>query len=194
MDLITFATSIVSSLVATVAFEAFSGWLEKRRGRLKVQVGRVSVDLDLRDPESAARELAAHMGDPQVFISHSFRDEGFAHRLASDLKRRDLRVWLPSNEIKAGASLEGKILEGLQSSGYMIAVISERSRDSASVLHEIKLAIEREKAGKWPKVIPVRIDRSDVPELLEDKVWIDMSSNYEKSLSALVDRVRGSRQ
>jgi hypothetical protein len=46
---------------------------------------------------------------PRVFISHSSQDKSFAEKIALDLKRRGIGIWIDKWEIKVGDSLRASV-------------------------------------------------------------------------------------
>ena len=54
-----------------------------------------------------------------IFLSHSHADKDFARRLAMDLKRAGVRIWLDEAELKIGDSLIEKIREGIDQMEYL---------------------------------------------------------------------------
>lgn len=60
-----------------------------------------------------------------VFISHASEDkESFVDDLASELRKKNIKVWYDTNSIKWGDSLRSRIDEGLRKSKYGIVVLS----------------------------------------------------------------------
>lgn len=60
-----------------------------------------------------------------VFISHASEDkESFVDDLASELRKKNIKVWYDTNSIKWGVSLRSRIDEGLRKSKYGIVVLS----------------------------------------------------------------------
>jgi hypothetical protein len=54
----------------------------------------------------------------QVFISHATEDEQFAHRLADDLQRLGLRIWIAPESIRPGEGWVRAIERGLAESSH----------------------------------------------------------------------------
>ena len=125
---------------------------------------------------------------PKVFISYSQKDRQFVERLAGDLKKLNLGVWVDFVEIKIGDSLLERIEEGLQTVDYVIAVLSQNSISSKWVKKEINVALTRALSGTGAAILPVKIDDCEVPTALTDLVYGDFRS-YQDGLRALLARL-----
>lgn len=133
---------------------------------------------------------------PSVFLSHSSKDNHFVRRLASDLAKRRVSVWVDEAQLDVGDSLVQKIAEGIYGCDYVAAVISQNSVGSKWVQKELQLAMTREIEGTRILVLPILIDncRDQMPFFLRDKIYADFTSEssysteFAKLLRAIVRR------
>ncbi|CAI7975199.1 hypothetical protein FRAHR75_1730003 [Frankia sp. Hr75.2] len=91
----------------------------------------------------------------QVFLSYSTKDRDFARRLASDLERARLEVWLDEHALKVGTDLSA-IESAIRSADCLVVVLSTGSIGSEWVERELDLA---ERSGV--RILPVLLE--DVP-------------------------------
>jgi len=112
----------------------------------------------------------------KVFISYSSNDKEFVLKLAADLKTAQVDIWLDQIEIKIGDTLINRISEGIQTSDYLIAVLSKNSIKSNWVQKELSLAMTKEINGKSIVVLPIIIDEVELPFFLRDKLYADFST------------------
>ena len=68
---------------------------------------------------------------PIIFISHSSRDIDGPLRLAEDLKRIGLEVWLDEWEIGVGDRITQKIEKGLRGAAYIAVWLTQASESPA---------------------------------------------------------------
>lgn len=113
-----------------------------------------------------------------IFLSHNWKDkaviEQFDHALVKVFGRE--KVFYDSWSIQPGDGVIDKMNSGLESCKYFLFFISANSLDSPMVRLEWQNALI--KAAKNDiKFIPIRVDRSEVPVLLTQTVWIDLYSN-----------------
>jgi sulfatase modifying factor 1 len=66
----------------------------------------------------------------QVFISYATEDTQFAHRLADDLQRLGIQVWIAPDSIKPGESWVDAIERGLEESSHMVIVLTPAALES----------------------------------------------------------------
>lgn len=77
----------------------------------------------------------------QVFLSYSEADREFARKLSSQLSKRGLQVWDPSDHLFPGDNWPLKIGEALQESKAMVVLLSPDSMKSEWVRREIEYAL-----------------------------------------------------
>jgi len=128
---------------------------------------------------------------PGVFLSHSHFDRHFVNRLANDLRRYGVKVWVDEAEMLVGDSLIEKLRAGIDSMDYLLAVISRHSVKSTWVRREIDVAMTQEIEGRKVKVLPLLIDDCDLPGFLMGKLYADFRKpvKYNDGLEALLKRL-----
>ena len=89
-----------------------------------------------------------------IFLSHSHSDKPFVRKLASDLSKSGVRVWIDEAEILVGDSLIDKIGSGIEETAFVGAVLSKNSVASSWVKRELEIALNEEIDGKRPKSAP----------------------------------------
>jgi uncharacterized protein YegP (UPF0339 family) len=110
----------------------------------------------------------------QIFISHDAEDAQFARRLADDLQRRGVSVWIAPESIQPGEDWVSAIERGLQGSSHMIVVLTPAAVDSGWVKTEINAAIDMAHKGRM-KVVPLDVKPCSVPLLLSSYQRISFS-------------------
>ena len=126
-----------------------------------------------------------------IFLSHNHADKQFVRRLAKDLKKLGVRVWIDEAEVKIGDSLIDKLREGIDKMDYLGVVLSSNSISSSWVKKEVDIAMNQEIKGKRVKVLPLLIEDCELPWFLEGKLYADFrqEENYENEFSKLADRL-----
>jgi hypothetical protein len=130
---------------------------------------------------------------PKVFLSHASEDKEFVLDFASRLRQRGVDVWLDRWEILPGDSFVDKIFEeGIAQAKAVIVIISRHSVTKPWVREELNVAVVR-KINKVSKLIPVVIDDSRVPDVLQATLWerIDDLKNYGPNLDRIVLSIFG---
>jgi hypothetical protein len=124
-----------------------------------------------------------------VFLSHSSQDKVFVDRLAHDLVLRGVQVWYADWEIRVGDSIVQKVNDGIDSSGWLVVVLSASSTQSEWVKRELNSALMLELERRKVFVLPARIDDAAVPALLKDKQYADFRGDYDDALERLLQRL-----
>ena len=97
----------------------------------------------------------------KVFISHAFADEDLAFTLKNILMEKGVKVFLAQEKPDFGTQLSNKILKAISDSDYMIAIITKKAKESASVQNEIGFAI-----GKYIKIIIMSEEKEYVSPII----------------------------
>lgn len=125
-----------------------------------------------------------------VFISHNYKDKPMARKIAKELDKYGIKVWLDESEIKLGDSLIEKIRDGLDHMDYLIALISENSVHSEWVKKELDIAMNKEIDGRKVIAIPILVGKCELPGFLKGKLYADMSTSrkYNENIPVLIRR------
>lgn len=118
----------------------------------------------------------------QVFLSHSSKDHAVCQQLYADLLNLGFQVWYDEVALEPGDSLIEKIGSSLQSSNVLAVVLSENSVKSTWVTKEVAVALHGHLAGAKIRVVPIRLDDSDLPPFLVDFKYVDFRPDANRQL------------
>lgn len=126
-----------------------------------------------------------------IFLSHNSVDKPFVRKLASDINKNGHYAWVDMAEIKVGDSLIGKIEEGIMNCDYLGVVLSTNSIKSEWVTREVRVALSQEICGRKVKVLPILLEKVQLPLFLMDKLYADFTEEdfYESSLFSILSRL-----
>jgi len=112
---------------------------------------------------------------PKVFVSHAHEDKAKAETLARALREEGMDAWFDKWEIQPGDSLIQKIFEeGLRDCEVFLILLSKASVQSAWVREELDAATIRRIEGTT-RVIPILLEKCDIPIALRSLLWLDMT-------------------
>lgn len=111
-----------------------------------------------------------------VFLSHNSKDKPWVRGLAERLVADNVVVWLDEAEINIGDSLIEKIAQGIMDMKFVAAVISKNSVESSWVQKEISIAMSKEVGGRQVTLLPLVIDKCELPASLSDKLYADFTN------------------
>jgi len=94
----------------------------------------------------------------RCFISYSIKNERLAERLDGDLQEHDIRCWYFRKHAVAGGILEKEIADYIERYDKVILICSKDSLQSAEVLKEVELALQKEVRTGKEVLVPIRID------------------------------------
>jgi len=130
-------------------------------------------------------EMEQVPSEKTIFLCHSSTDKGFVRMVNDDLRRLGATTWLDENNIKVGDSLVGKISEGLKVSQFMAVFLSPASVKSIWTKKEWQSYLSRQLAGSAITILPVLIEKCEVPEILADLKYADFTESYHDGLRQL---------
>lgn len=121
-----------------------------------------------------------------IFISHSSRDVDGPFRLAEDLKRIGLEVWLDKLNIGVGDRIIREIQKGLKGAGYLAIWLTRASVESGWVETEWETKYEIEVTSGSVTVLPLLAEDCEIPLFLRGKRYADFRQDYTEGLADLL--------
>ena len=133
-------------------------------GKQTMDTLKLRVNVALRHRQNYLK--AAEYNQPgetsgHVFISHSHKDTDYTHKLAEEMERRNIPVWI-DDRIDYGTRWPHVIQEKIDSCKAFVLIMSDNARASDWVNNELTYAI-----GKGKKVFPL---------LLKGDTWLAVAS------------------
>lgn len=128
---------------------------------------------------------------PDIFVSHSSRDKTAALQLATTLSFCAVDVWLDDWELEVGQSLTDEIAKAMDASRFIAILITENYNTTVWTKTEYKKALAREQREGRSVMLPLIVGQAEVPDFLEDKVYIDLRQDFFSGITNLVGLVHG---
>lgn len=126
----------------------------------------------------------------KLFLSHSSLDKSIVISIALDLNERGISTWLDSFDILPGESIVSKINEGIKECNYMLLFLSNNSVKSKWVQKEWETFLWDEISEDGVKIIPIKLDNCEIPQILKTKKYIDFSTDYSAGLYELISTIK----
>lgn len=130
--------------------------------------------------------------EKSVFISYSQKDKDHVIPIASYLARLGLRVWMDTKELSAGQNLVEEISYAINNSDIYIIIISPSALDSNWVTHELNTALTLEINQGKPKVLPIIVEKTNIPISIKSRLYIDMSDTLDSGKTSLLKAIKKS--
>jgi hypothetical protein len=151
-------------------------------------------DQTMAEAELFAAEIDARVANayqpPTLFLCHASEDKPFVDKLAEDLNRRAMFAWYDKREILVGDSIVEKINSGLESSDFLIAVLSPRSVSKPWFVRETSSSLMRQLCKDGIRILPLLLEACDIPPLFVDLKYADFSESFEQGMSDLIAAIR----
>lgn len=128
---------------------------------------------------------------PDIFISHSSKDKPAASRLAKALNYCAIDVWIDAWELEVGQSLTDEIARAMEESRYIAILITENYNTTVWTKTEYKKALAREQKEGRTVMLPLIVGQAQIPDFIEDKIYIDLRNEFYTGIVKLVGMVHG---
>lgn len=128
-----------------------------------------------------------------IFLSFNNHDKPIVEPIALSLREifGQEKVFFFPWSIQPGEDIIGKMSDGIGDLKFLFFFVSERSAKSEMVGLEWRNALLRATKGEC-KIVPVRIDGTDIPHILRTSLYLDFYSNGpETTLSQIINVVQG---
>jgi len=134
---------------------------------------------------------ARRTSKPDIFISHSSKDKKVAAQLATDMNFCGIDVWLDQWELQIGQSLTDELAKAMDESRYIAILITANYNKSVWTKTEYKKALSREQRDGGTVMLPLILGEAEVPDFLEDKIYLDLRTDYYSGLTRIAGMVHG---
>lgn len=138
------------------------------------------------DPTTQTSDIPRVAGKPKAFLSHTSADKQIARRLALELAKAGVDVWLDEWAIRVGESISRQIDDALRDCRYLILLLSPAAVQSKWVEKEWRAAFWREAESGNVVILPVVATKCEIPPLLSDKKYADLSKSFGDGVRELV--------
>lgn len=127
----------------------------------------------------------------QIFISHSSKNGDVAKRVCTYLEEKGEKCFLAPRDIRPGKEYAEEIINGIDSSQYMVLLISKEANSSPHVLREVERAVSKSIPILVYKLEEVELSKS-LEYFLMTHQWFDakMQGDYEELWRAVKDEDR----
>jgi hypothetical protein len=125
-----------------------------------------------------------------VFLVHAHSDKDAVHKLYTRLIKDGIQAWLDAENLQPGQDWQHEIRKALLNSDAVIVCLSKQFDKQRGYRHEeLKIALEKARFISSDEIfiIPVRLEKCDMPEALRHLHRVDLfaAGGYKKLLGAL---------
>lgn len=127
-----------------------------------------------------------------IFLSHNYKDKPVVRQIAQTLESvyGQENVFYDEWSIQPGDSIIENMNQGLEKCRYFFFFVSENSLASNMVKLEWQAALMKINSGI--KFIPIRLDKSTMPAILAQTLYIDLFTyGLETSVRQIIDVING---
>jgi len=125
----------------------------------------------------------------KLFISHASQDKEIARQLSNDLRVLGHSVWLDEWSIIVGQCISNEIEKALADTHFLILLLSKNSVVSRWVDTEWRAAYWDELQSRSIIVLPVLLEKVQLPKLLQTKKYASFALSYAVGFRELVNAI-----
>ncbi|PWF23957.1 toll/interleukin-1 receptor domain-containing protein [Corticimicrobacter populi] len=124
-----------------------------------------------------------------IFISYSHKDKDFVDRLAMQLVRTNVHVWLDRWELSVGDSIVDKVQEAVDGASALLVILSKASVESEWCKKELSAGLLRELEEKRVVVMPVMLEECTVPVFARGKMFADFRTDFDAGFRLITEGI-----
>lgn len=172
-------TSVIAAAVSLVlvVITSLVGWTDMLTdSSSRLTIALVASMLAAFTGIQAAWILRRARTKKRVFLIYAREDVAAARRLANALSSHGFNVWIDVQELSPGQVWNRLILEAIEESVVAVVLVSDNLKKRGFVHSELKAALASLQApGRFSSpIIPVRLEETEVPEMLASFQWVDL--------------------
>ena len=114
-------------------------------------------------------------GEYHVFVSYRSTDRRWAMSLVERLDGAGLKVFIDQRELELGGQLGGQLEVALKRSRSAVVLVSKGWLESPWCRAEGEVLTKRAVEDKTFKLVPLRLDESELPPFLDSRFWADFN-------------------
>lgn len=122
-----------------------------------------------------------------IFVSYSHKDKEFVDQLCSNLISEKIHLWMDRWELKPGDSLIDSVQIALKHAGAILVVLSKSYIESTWCKKEMNAGLIRELEEKGNVIIPIVIEKCDIPIFLREKMYADFRNDWDEAYRILAE-------
>lgn len=187
-------------------FQNFGSWIEQAArsaitdSTLKPKIIKKRRSLD---PSEFQNTLQSFFGDVEipsrrtlrVFLCHATNDKPSVRKLYNRLNNDNVDPWLDEEKLLPGQDWQIEIPQAVRNSDIVIVCLSHHSINKIGYVQK-EIVVALDVADEQPEgaiyLIPVRLEKCEVPKRLRRWQWVDLfeRGGYDRLMSALQVRAR----
>lgn len=126
-----------------------------------------------------------------AFLSYNTNDRNVAREIALFLAAENINVWFDEWKISAGDSIVEQVNKGLLGCTHFLIIWSKNASTSSWVRRELHSTLAQAIKDRIPRVIPIVLDDTPLPELMTDIRYIKYDDGSEKDRNAIIKSITG---
>src|ERR1700690_1111445 len=127
-----------------------------------------------------------------VFLSYAHTDSQIVNKIANDLQKEGIRVWLDRRDLLAGQDWQNQIEKAITEAGFALVFISAESLKSKWVQEEYRAAFVHQQKTGGTRLIPILLQKVVLPEFLSTIQYVDFTESYDNGMQNLMRALKTS--
>ncbi|MFQ6404034.1 toll/interleukin-1 receptor domain-containing protein [Methylophilus sp. 'Pure River'] len=124
-----------------------------------------------------------------IFISYSHSNKEFVDKLAIQLVRNNVNVWMDRWELSLGDSIVDRVQEAIDGASALLVILSKASIASTWCNKELSAGFLRELEERRVVVLPVMLEDCDLPVFARGKLFADFRGSFDDGLRVVLEGI-----
>ena len=123
------------------------------------------------------------MAAPEVFVSHSHKDDAFTDRLVKDFRQAGANAWMDKNDLGAG-DFQDRISQALSDCEWFVLVLTKDALESKWVRQEVNVANILHHQGQIQNLIFIQagpVEHTEIPAFWRVFNIFDATKDYDSA-------------
>lgn len=147
------------------------------------------------DPEdSISMSETVKNKQPIIFLVHSSQDRQIASMVTKSLKEMLIDVLVDFEDVELGENFVKFMVQSMEESDYCVALWSNNVNLKSFIGEEITAAYARSVRGSKNFLILAKVDNRKIPDLFCCRIYIDLSTDFNKAIKDLVALIKRDNQ
>lgn len=125
----------------------------------------------------------------RIFLLYSYADKEIAFRISEELKKRNIEIISDYNNLRPGTNIINELRYLVESSEIVLLILSKNYFESTYPNKELTGFLDETQKRKIT-IIPILIEKCNLPSDLLDYEVINLSKNFSDGLNKIIQRVQ----
>jgi len=122
----------------------------------------------------------------KIFLSYASEDKEDVKKIVDYLTEKEINIWFDQWCILPGDSITKKISDAMKECEFFLPVLSNNFLSKSFPMKEFWAAVMKHSSIEGKYIIPVLIEKCEIPDIIKDIAYANLFENFEENLNKLI--------